>query len=101
VTTREGQPVSALPPELRALVSKVMAELDPQADVTLDLVCPECDCRWTEGLDVGELVWTELSAEARGLLYDVHRIACAYGWSQREVLELPHSVRQAYLELVP
>lgn len=101
VATREGQPVTQLPTELREQVSEAMAELDPQADVTVDPVCPACDCRWTEDLDVGALVWTEVSAEARGLLYDVHRIASAYGWSQREVLELPQSVRQAYLELVP
>jgi hypothetical protein len=101
VATRDGRPVTQLSAELGDRVSATMAELDPQADVTLDLSCPVCECRWTEDLDVGTLVWTEVSAEARGLLYDVHRIASAYGWSQQEVLELPQSVRQAYLELVP
>jgi len=42
----------------------------------------------------------ELTHRARGLLRDVHRIARAYHWSERDILTMPVGRRLAYLLLL-
>ena len=44
--------------------------------------------------------WAELDAWARRLLLDVHTLARAYGWSERDILQLTETRRQFYLNLI-
>lgn len=77
-----------------------MAEADPQADVQIDAECPACAHRWREPFDIVSFLWTEVSTLARRLLVDVHDLATAYGWSERDILALSPARRNAYLEMV-
>jgi len=77
-----------------------MAECDPQADVQIEVSCPACEHRWREPFDIAQFLWTEVSVFARRLLGDVHDLARAYGWSERDILSLSPARRAAYLELV-
>jgi hypothetical protein len=100
---RDGRDVAVrdCAPVVRADLERVLASLDPQGDVTLDVRCAACGRAWTPALDVGAVVWRELAACVEGLLFDVHRLASAYGWRHDDVLALPAPVRAVYLELVP
>jgi hypothetical protein len=93
-------PAEELPPEIVAAVSKRMAEADPQAEVQLDLSCPQCEHRWQTPLDIVSFFWSEINAWALRLLNDVHALASAYGWSEAEILALTPARRQTYLELI-
>jgi hypothetical protein len=93
-------PVEDLPSEVVAAVSKRMAEADPQADVQLDLACPQCEHRWHSPLDIVSFLWSEINALALRLLNDVHALASAYGWSEADILALAPARRQAYLDLI-
>ena len=73
--------------------------LDPAADIGVALRCDQCGHDWLQSLDVAALLWEELSACATGLIADVHRLAQAYGWSERDILALAPQRRAAYLEL--
>lgn len=77
-----------------------LAALDPQSDVTLELICPTCGRGWTEPFDIAAFFWAEVSSQARRLLQDVDTLARAYGWSEYEILSLSARRRRAYLELV-
>ena len=77
-----------------------MAEADPQADVQIDADCPACEHRWREPFDIASYLWTEISVLARRLLIDVHDLASAYGWSERDILSMSSARRNAYLEMV-
>lgn len=72
--------------------------LDPAADIALALTCEECGHQWSASLDVGALLWEEISACALALIDDVHRLAAAYGWAEHEILALGAARRAAYLE---
>lgn len=100
--TLHGQPVapSSLPPEAIEAVDTAMAEADPQAGLELDLACAECGARWPAVFDIAAFFRAELAAEARRLLGEVHVLARAYGWSERDILALHPGRRQAYLDLV-
>jgi hypothetical protein len=73
---------------------------DPRMDFSLELSCPACAHRWSASLDVPAFLWQELDVRARRLLDEVHALARAYGWSEREILALGDARRQAYLDRV-
>jgi hypothetical protein len=73
--------------------------LDPSADLGLALICDVCGHRWSAILDVSALLWTEIARRAATVLSEVHRLAFAYGWSERDILALSPQRRAAYLEL--
>ena len=77
-----------------------MAEADPLADIQLDLTCPSCERRWRAVFDIVSFLWTEIEVWAWRTLSDVHTLARAYGWSERDILTLSPTRRQFYLEMV-
>ena len=85
--------------ELEAL-SQRLASIDPVAETLLDFACAACGHRWQEPLDIAAWFWAEIEARARRLLYDVHTLAVAYGWTEREILSLSEPRRALYLEMV-
>lgn len=91
---------AALSEEAVSLLAGRMAAADPRVETLLDLVCPACDHRWQVIFDIAAFLWTELAAQARQLLREVHLLAQAYGWGEAEILQLSPPRRQFYLELV-
>lgn len=82
-------------------VAAQLAELDPQADLTISLSCESCGHEWEDPFDIGAYLWAELDAYARRLLYEVHALALAYGWSEAETLAVSPHRRRLYIEAVP
>jgi hypothetical protein len=76
-----------------------MARADPMAEIRLTLDCPACGNQWDETLDIGEFLWAEVATRARLLLRDVHILASAYGWTEREVLSMTEARRGIYVEM--
>jgi hypothetical protein len=81
-------------------VQRKMFELDPQAEVRFDLMCPACNHRWQLLFDIAHFLWTEVDSLARRLLREVDLLARTYGWSEAAILDLKPARRHAYLELV-
>jgi hypothetical protein len=99
--SRDGAPVasSELPAETITGLARRMAACDPQAEVLLDLCCPACDYTWLMLFDIVAFFWTELAAQARRLLREVHALAQAYGWREADVLGMSARRRRFYLEM--
>jgi hypothetical protein len=95
----EGSDSIALDDLLRE-VEDALEEIDPDADFAFDVSCEACGHSSTAQLDPGELLWDEISARARALLGEVHQLACAYGWSERDILALGPERRASYLSMV-
>lgn len=89
-----------LPESVTEGLAMRMAEVDPQADVQMDLTCPACGHRWQALFDIEAFFWTEIHAWAQRLLSEVHLLACAYGWREKDILDLSPWRRQFYLGLV-
>ncbi len=81
-------------------IDDLLARADPLAETLLEFACAACSHRWKEPLDVVAWLWAEIEARARRLLFDVHSLAAAYGWSEREILSLSEPRRAVYLEMV-
>ena len=91
--------VDLLPaPAIEAAIAR-MSEVDPQAQTTIALNCPECAYGWDEVFDITAFFWAEIDAWARRLLRDIHVLASAYGWSESDILPLSPARRQIYLAM--
>jgi uncharacterized protein (UPF0212 family) len=93
-------PVPQLPAEVIEAVEDRIAQLDPQADVQLVLSCPACGHQWHAAFDILSFLWTELGEWAARTLRDVHQLASAYGWSERDILALSPIRRRYYLGML-
>lgn len=89
-----------VPVEVQTAVARQMAECDPLADILLDLSCTGCRAHWQEIFDPGAFLWTELAAQARRLLAEVHLLARAYGWREADILGMSSQRRRWYVEMV-
>jgi hypothetical protein len=92
--------VESLPGQLVEALADEMARLDPDADIHIRLDCPACGHGWSVGFDIVSYLWGALDDWAQRTLADVHLLAGAYGWSEREVLGLSATRRRHYVEMV-
>jgi len=101
--SRQGRDVSFadLPARVNAALERCVVEHDPLARIELQMTCPQCGSTWTEWLQVGEFVWSEVSNLAERLLGDVARLAYAFGWREADILAMSASRRQHYLAMLP
>lgn len=90
----------AVPEAVAALVPGIMQELDPQAELQLNLTCPECETGFSSVLDVAGYLFEEAASRADALFGQVNALALGYHWSEAEILALPHPRRQLYLGLL-
>jgi hypothetical protein len=88
------------PRELAEALSSPMGELDPQAEITIDVVCPACEEPFAALLDAAAVLFPALTASDERLLREVDAIARVYHWSEAEILGLDVGRRRHYLELL-
>jgi hypothetical protein len=96
----DSKNMSELPAQTKMNLIEHMAKQEPQADIDLTLNCPACAHNWQTVFDIVSYFWTEINAEARRLLYDIHVLALAYGWSESDILAMSGTRRRFYLGMV-
>jgi len=77
-----------------------MLRADPNADLLLNMVCPECSGQWSVGFDVPGYLWMEVRTWARRTFREVAVLAQAFGWSEAEIMAMSPSRRGDYLDLL-
>jgi len=90
----------ALPDAALERVAECLAKTDPQADVLIDLRCPDCGNDWQVIFDIESFLWAKVTALAKRLLREVHLLAGAYGWAEHDILMMSAVRREFYLEMV-
>lgn len=89
-----------LPSNVMDAVAERISKVDAQSNIELEMTCPACNHTWIAPFDIVAFFWMEISAWVNRTLRDVHILACAYGWSEEEILNLSPARRQAYLGMV-
>lgn len=79
--------------------AEAIAQLDPHADIQIDVACASCGNAWLEPFDIVSFLWDELDGWARRMLREVHGLARVYGWTESEILALSPMRRHYYLEM--
>lgn len=92
----DGAALDAMIPEIEAALDAA----DPWADLTMVALCPSCGNEDAVTLDVPGILWDEIAAAAHRLLDEVHTLAAAYGWAERDILGMSEARRAAYIARV-
>jgi len=98
---REDDPaLGNLPHVVRQALPQKMAELDPQAEVLLNLTCPECTAGFVVPFDIGDYLYREFSSREREFYRGVHALSLYYHWTEHAILGLSRRKRDLYLDLL-
>jgi hypothetical protein len=96
-----GNPVepTVLPPAIRAAAASALSQLGMESP-SADLNCGVCGHAWRSPLDIAGVLLHDIDSWAPRQLDEVHRIASAYHWSERDILTLSLKRRQFYLKAI-
>ena len=95
--TERIQPLQLAEEETIALGEQI-AQADPRGELMLNAECPSCGHGWDSLLDIASFLWQEIDIHVRRLLIEVHTLASAYSWSERDILSMSALRRRLYLE---
>lgn len=94
------QRMTNLPSEVVDKIDDWMNTRDPLAEISIALNCAACAHTWDVVLDIGQLLWSDITIGAKRLLRDVHVLAKEYGWHEADILAMSPVRRNAYLGLL-
>jgi len=100
IVPSNGLTEDVIPKTVADQISARMAELDPQAEILLQITCAACGHAFGAILDAASFVRQELEAGARHLYREVHLLAYHYHWSLSEILGMSGRTRRRYLDLL-
>jgi hypothetical protein len=80
--------------------ARLLADLDPGAEILLRGTCPACGSEVVAAVDPGAYLWVELEHRRARLELDVHTLASHYHWSEEEIVSLEPRRRARYIELI-
>jgi hypothetical protein len=81
-------------------VSSKLEEIDPQANMVLELKCIACQNVFQTNFNAEQFILSEIDSRAKQLYREVHWIAFHYHWEENSILSLPLRRRKFYLELI-
>jgi transcription elongation factor Elf1 len=96
----DGETLSTLPAAFHTAFAAVVAQRDPQAELTIAMTCPLCGHEFSVLLDMATYLGQEIEQRAATLYREVHTLALFYHWSEADILTLPVSRRRMYLEML-
>ncbi len=89
-------PINTLPKHIIEAIGTRIEVLDPQAEININLRCPECSHQWDVLFDISSFLWAELNDWAERTLQLIHKLARGYGWTEKQILNLSPIRRQLY-----
>lgn len=95
-----SEPIEDWPPAVAHQLPAIMAELDPQAELMLNLTCPVCSHACSALFDTATYFFQELAGRMRHLYREVHLLAFYYHWSEAEIMGMTARKRHRYLDLL-
>jgi hypothetical protein len=98
VKRADGQPVDDFPLGMAARLSALMADLDPQAELILNLNCSKCGHAFSPLLDATVYLFRELAEFSKQLYQEVHLLAFYHHWRESDILAMTPVRRHRYLE---
>jgi hypothetical protein len=100
IACEDCQQLDDLPPIVAADLPATLSELDPQAELRLNLTCPECGQRFSALFDAGSYFFQEITGSIDRLYREVHLLAFHYHWSESEIMGMTRRKRHRYLNLL-
>ena len=89
-----------LSPEFIAQVSSKLEDIDPLANLVLNMKCPSCNQYFKTTFFPEDYIFMEMFPGRAQLEQEVHLLAFYYHWSKKEILSISTSERKRYVELI-
>jgi len=100
IVPASGEQIAGTPAIVLHELPQKMAELDPQAEVLLDLTCPECQTNFVVPFDATDYVCREINEGEYDFYRQVHSLSFHYHWNEEAILAMNRRKRQIYLTLL-
>jgi len=91
---------ASVPAAVARRVSRAMSALAPSLTGSITAACPACGGSRLLQFDPVTYALTELRDAASGLYEEVHLLASAFGWAERDILALPRGRRARYADMI-
>lgn len=95
-----GSEGPAIRPEWLPGIEAALEAADPLTALQVQTECPDCGHGFELPVDLERRLLQRLMAEQTRVLRDIHRLASAYHWSEREILALSPKRRAFYLRCI-
>jgi hypothetical protein len=92
--------VAALSGLARAEIEAEMERVAPAVEREIEAVCAECGRAFGVPVDLHRFFFGELRTDNELLYREVHYLAYHYHWSEPEIMTMPRSKRQRYLDVL-
>jgi hypothetical protein len=92
--------VAALTPLARAEIEAEMERVAPRVELNIETACSECGRAFLAPFDLHRFFFGELRTDSDLLYRQVHYLAYHYHWSEPEIMAMPATKRQRYIELL-
>jgi len=100
VSTDGDLPIEGVPSSVKEQLPHIIAELDPQAEISINITCTACGNVFRTILDAGTYFFRELESHLRQLYNEVHLLAYHYHWSETEIMSMSTVRRHRYCNLL-
>jgi hypothetical protein len=91
---------AALSSMARAEIEAEMERVAPKVELNIETTCPECGRGFLVPFDLQRFFFGELRTNADLLYRQVHYLAYHYHWGESEIMTMPGTKRQRYVELL-
>jgi len=82
------------------ILEECMSKQDPQADISMQIVCPYCGHNWNAVFDIMSFLWTEINNWAKHIMQEVALLGRACSWSEKDILAMTPQRRRLYIEMI-
>ncbi len=92
--------INDLPDFVWEALNDRMSKEDPQAEINMQLICPNCNYCWEMYFDIATYLWLEINTWVKKILEEVYWLARAFSWSEKQILGMSAHRRRLYLEMI-
>ena len=89
-----------LPSLARAEIEAEMFRVAPKIELNMETTCSECGRSFVAPFDLQRLFFGELRTDSDWLFRQVHYLAYNYHWAEPEIMAMPRTKRQKYIDLL-
>ena len=100
ISTEDDEKVEELPLSIYENLPNIIADLDPQAELTLNIACTNCETQFSTIFDTGTYFAQELDNHLNQLYSEIHLLAYHYHWSETEIMSMTTCKRHRYRDLL-
>jgi hypothetical protein len=100
IAREDGSTVEVISQSLETQLSSMMSDLDPQAELMLNMICPACSKNCSVIFDTASYLSKEMASHMEHIYREVHMLAFYYHWSESDIMGMTQKKRERYLDLL-